>query len=129
MAPIGTGNAKNIQYDKNEFITNVGCDYQKGTLGFTLKNNAAKDLQLYHGEIPQASSSLRVSINDLQFNSKELGLKLDCGEAVVKAGETRTCIGEGIGFRKPDTNFNQKGQNRLLGQYLGGSDVTFFECG
>lgn len=124
--------AKNIEYDQNDFITNVACDYQKGTISFTMKNNAGKDLTLYHGEVPQAKNSLKISINGMQFNSPRIDVKLDCGATDLKAGETRSCAGENIQYRKPEaeaeTGYNQKGKNRLLAQYIGNSDVTFFEC-
>lgn len=126
-APAGN-DAKTIEYDQSDFITNVACNYEKGTVSFTLKNIAGKDLTIYHGEVPQAENSLKISMNGMQFNSPKLDVKLDCGDTVIKAGETRSCSGENIQYRLPSAAFNQKGKNRMLAQWQGGSDVTFFEC-
>src|SRR3989344_8049348 len=85
--PAGN-DASNIEYDQNDLITNVACDYAKGTVSFTLKNNAGKDLNLYHGEIPQSPNSLKISINGMQFNSPKIDVKLDCGDTAVKSADT-----------------------------------------
>ena len=120
--------AANVVYDDVGMITDVSCDFDKGTVSFHFKNVADYTLNMYKGEVPTPPSALKFSLNGRQFNSAKTDLRLNCGKDEFTPGEEADCFGENVVYRI-DAAFNQRQQNRLLGQIVGLSDETIFECG
>ena len=120
--------AYNIAYDEVGMITDVSCNYEKGTVNLHFKNVADYTLNMYQGEVPTPPSALKFSLNGRQFNSAKTDLKLNCGKNEFAPGEEADCYGENVMYRG-GAAFNQKGNNRLLGQIVGLSDLTTFQCG
>ncbi len=120
--------ASNVVYDNVDMVTNVACNYDKNTVSFHFKNVAKRALVLYTGQFESADTALKFTLNTRQFNAPKSNLKLTCTKTEFAPGDEADCTGEHAVFRN-NVQFNQNGENKLLGQIVGLSDLTLFQCG